>query len=123
MTEWGGQRDEALANMTRADMDMIRIGNCQGFRQLGSAVLSLCFMASGAAGLLYGGVGGKCWYAWDYTAGKLIAEEAGCVVTDIRGESFDLFGNSILVACNRSVWSRAVEILRPHLRKQESSPD
>jgi len=50
-------------------------------RRTGSAALDLCWTACGRFGL-YAELGLS---AWDFAAGKLIAEETGCIVTDIHG--------------------------------------
>ena len=51
-------------------------------RRTGSAALDLCWTACGRFGL-YAELGLS---PWDYAAGKLIAEEAGCRETDIKGQ-------------------------------------
>ena len=51
-------------------------------RRTGSAALDLCWTACGRFGL-YAELGLS---AWDFAAGKLIAEETGCTVTDIHGK-------------------------------------
>ena len=51
-------------------------------RRTGSAALDLCWTACGRFGL-YAELGLS---PWDYAAGKLIAEETGCRVTDIKGQ-------------------------------------
>ena len=50
-------------------------------RRTGSAALDLCWTACGRFGL-FAELGLS---AWDFAAGKLIAEETGCIVTDIHG--------------------------------------
>ena len=51
-------------------------------RRTGSAALDLCWTACGRFGL-FAELGLS---AWDFAAGKLIAEETGCIVTDIYGK-------------------------------------
>jgi myo-inositol-1(or 4)-monophosphatase len=51
-------------------------------RRLGSAALDLCFLAAGRVDAFFeAGLN-----AWDHAAGGLIAEEAGCVVSGLRGQ-------------------------------------
>ncbi len=51
-------------------------------RRLGSAALDLCFLAVGRLdGYFEAGLN-----LWDYAAGALIATEAGCVVSGLRGQ-------------------------------------
>lgn len=62
------------------------------FRFLGCASLAICYVG---AGILDG-----YWHyqlsPWDMAAAVLIAQEAGAIVTNIKGEQFDLWGKSIL---------------------------
>jgi myo-inositol-1(or 4)-monophosphatase len=56
-----------------------RVGD---IRRLGAAALDLCFVAAGRLDAFYeAGLN-----AWDFAAGGLVASEAGCVVTGLRGE-------------------------------------
>ena len=60
-------------------------------RLLGSAALSLSFLASGVAdGLIFAQPGGA--RSIDSPAGYLIAKEAGCVFSDLDGKSVDKIG-------------------------------
>ncbi len=62
----------------------------QDIRRFGSAALDLCYLAAGKAGAFF-----ECRLSpWDYAAGSLIAEEAGCVVTQIDGAPLDLLAKS-----------------------------
>lgn len=80
-------------------------------RRTGSAALDLCWTACGRFGL----------YAelslspWDFAAGKLIAEEAGCVVTDIDGQTLGFDGKPSIL-CGRK--TAAAEFLKA--REEES---
>jgi len=55
----------------------------QGVRRLGSAALDLCYVAAGR----FEGFWELALKPWDVAAGGLICEEAGVVVTNIRGEA------------------------------------
>jgi myo-inositol-1(or 4)-monophosphatase len=61
-------------------------GKTQGVRALGSAALSLCYLASGSAdgSWEYGT------YPWDVAAGLVIARAAGARLTDCRGDPYTL---------------------------------
>lgn len=53
-------------------------------RRMGAASLDLCAVADGEADAYFeAGLS-----PWDYAAGALIASEAGCVVTGLRGQSY-----------------------------------
>lgn len=65
-------------------------------RRSGSAAYDLCSVACGTAGLFFEAH----LYLWDYAAAGLICEEAGCVLTDIYGNSlrFDVRESSCIAA-------------------------
>jgi myo-inositol-1(or 4)-monophosphatase len=69
-------------------------GLTQGVRQLGSAALETCYVASGKLDGCYR----RGFSAWDVAAGTLIAEEAGGKVTDYRGRKLDLGGTEIVAS-------------------------
>ena len=71
-------------------------GLTQGVRQLGSAALETCYVASGRLDGCYR----RGFSAWDVAAGTLIAEEADGKVTDYRGRKLDLGGGTEIVASN-----------------------
>lgn len=60
----------------------------------GCASLDLCYVAAGR----YDGYWELDLEAWDMAAGALIASEAGGMVTNVNGNSFDLFGRSLLTS-------------------------
>ena len=65
-------------------------------RRTGSAALDLCWTACGRFGL-FAELGLS---AWDFAAGKLIAEETGCIVTDIHGNPLSYEGKPSIL-CGR----------------------
>lgn len=66
----------------------------QDIRRFGAAALDLCYLAAGRAGVFF-----ECRLCpWDYAAGSLIAEEAGCVVTQLDGEALRLTQKSSVLA-------------------------
>jgi myo-inositol-1(or 4)-monophosphatase len=77
----------------------------QDFRRAGSAALDLCYVACGRFDGFWE------WHLrpWDTAAGALIVREAGGMVSDFRGDAFDLYGaqtlasNGCLHAAMRSV--------------------
>jgi myo-inositol-1(or 4)-monophosphatase len=73
-------------------------------RRLGAASLDLCAVAAGRLDAYFeAGLN-----PWDYAAGALVAAEAGCVVTGLRGRSFD---GRMTVAAGRSSASALVALL------------
>jgi myo-inositol-1(or 4)-monophosphatase len=68
----------------------------QGVRRLGSAALDLCYIAAGRLD----GYWELSLKAWDIAAAGLIAEQAGALVTNIKGESDYLSPQVSVVAAN-----------------------
>jgi len=59
---------------------------CQGVRRTGSAALNLCYVAAGR----FDGFWAMSTKAWDVAAGILLLQEAGGVVSNLRGEPLAL---------------------------------
>jgi myo-inositol-1(or 4)-monophosphatase len=78
----------------------------RGVRRLGSAALDLCYTADGR----YDGFWELHLSAWDVAAGVLIAQEAGCLVTDFSGGSDWLFGGRVL-ATNPTLHDKILKVL------------
>ena len=68
-------------------------------RRSGTAAWDLCLLAEGITGLYYELRLGL----WDFTAGAVIAEEAGCVLTDIDGNELTYDGPSSVLAVSAGV--------------------
>ena len=66
----------------------------QGVRRLGAAAVDLCHVASGKVD----GFWEFDLKPWDSAAGILIAQEAGCVVSQMDGSDYSVYDNNILVA-------------------------
>lgn len=71
--------------------------NARGIRRLGSAAIDFCYLASG----VFDGFWEVYLHPWDICAGKLIAEEAGALVTDFDGNTIDIYSKKILASNNR----------------------
>lgn len=67
---------------------------CQGIRRFGAASLDLCAVARGTIDA-YWELNLK---PWDMAAGILVIAEAGGKVTDISGNTLDLFGKQVLTS-------------------------
>lgn len=80
--------------------------NCQAIRRAGSAVLDLAYTACGR----FDGFWEQSLFAWDMAAGALIVEEAGGIVTDMEGNTLDLFGKT-LAATNRLLHPNLIDLL------------
>lgn len=80
----------------------------QGVRRLGSAALDLCYVAAGRLD----GFWEIRLNAWDVAAGALIAQEAGALVTDVRGGPDFISKPQSVLAANPSLHARMLEILK-----------
>lgn len=76
-------------------------------RQLGSAALECCFVASGRTGaIMIPGV-----KPWDVAAGALIVREAGGKVTDFQGHEWNIDSKDIL-ASNNKIHNQLLDTLK-----------
>ena len=82
----------------------------QGVRRLGAAAVDICHVAKGSAD----GFWEYDLKPWDTAAGILIAKEAGCVITDLSGDPFDINDNNILIT-NRHIHQDMVNNIERYL--------
>ena len=75
---------------------------CQDIRRYGSASLDLCYVASG----VYDGFYEINLKPWDVSAGMLIVQEAGGMISDENGNEFDMFKSRGIVASNGLVHNK-----------------
>lgn len=74
-----------LADLLASDFNILK---------LGTTALELCYIASGAVdGFICSGD-----ELWDFAAGMVIAQEAGCMVTDWQGNPWDAIHSHLLIA-------------------------
>ena len=78
----------------------------QGVRRFGSAALDLCYVAEGK----FDGFWEFGLKPWDTAAGIIIANEAGCKVTNIKGQYFSIFDNNILTT-NQKINSEMIDLI------------
>ncbi len=83
--------------------------NAQGVRRDGSAALDLCHVACGR----YESFWELGLNPWDMAAGSLILEEAGGVVTDLKGGTFSNYKGQ-LVASNGLVHEEMLDLLKDY---------
>ena len=81
----------------------------QDIRRFGSAALDLCYLAAGRAGVFF-----ECRLCpWDYAAGSLIAQEAGCLVSTLEGGgAVDLFRKSSVLAGSPKAYQALLEVFQ-----------
>lgn len=84
------------------------IQGTHGIRSLGTAALTLCYVAMGAVEAYHiEGID-----AWDVAAGKLIIEEAGGIVIDTNGSELNLMAPKVIAACNQSIAEQLVKLCK-----------
>jgi len=79
----------------------------QAVRRLGSAALDLCYTACGR----FDGYWELKLSPWDQAAGYLILSEAGGMITDFKGDKFDIYGDEVL-GTNRFIHKQMMDVLK-----------
>lgn len=84
------------------------VSRARGIRTMGSAALTLCYVAMGAAEAYH------CdnLMPWDVAAGVLIIREAGGDVIDTNGGKFNIMSPKVLAAGNRKLAKDLVEVIK-----------
>ena len=80
----------------------------RGVRRIGSAAIDLCYVASGR----FDGFWELSLGPWDLAAGALIAEEAGAVVTDLKGDADYLQPPCPVLAANAHLHPKMLKLLQ-----------
>ena len=78
----------------------------RGMRRLGSAAIDFCYVANG----VFDGFWEVHLHPWDICGGKLIAEEAGGLVTDFKGKKIGIHSKQILCT-NGKIHDEMLEII------------
>lgn len=78
-----------------------------GIRTMGSAALTLCYIAMGAAEAYHT----DNLMPWDVAAGVLIIREANGVVIATNGEEFNVMSPSLIAACNQKLANQLVKLI------------
>ena len=115
--EFGYSRDtESITKMVQAVQRILQHG-CRAIRQVGSGCLDLCYVATGRLDVVYSGVASEGWKPWDYAAGLVICEEAGCIMesldksTAAESPNFDLYSKSVICAKSRALLEQCRNIV------------
>jgi len=104
--EMGYTRNQEDMDVLMGAQARVMLKGCKAMRQLGSGCLDLCFVASGRLDVVYAGLCDEGWKPWDYAAGLVICQEAGCTMESIKVQEtpgcdgFDLYGKSVLMLNN-----------------------
>ncbi len=86
-------------------------------RRMGSGELELCYVAAGRIEGFYMLDFNS---PWDVAAGSLMVAEAGGLSTNMRGEEWTL-GDRNILASNRAIHNRVLEILKENLQNIEKN--
>ena len=84
--------------------------NTRGVRRIGSAAVDLVYMACGRFDAFFE----YSLHAWDVAAGAFIAQQAGAVIEDFKGEENWLFGKEI-VSVNPQLRSEFNALIKEYL--------
>ena len=106
--EFGYSRDTTnVTTIMNGLQKVIESGCPRAIRQFGSGCLDLCMVASGRIDIVYAGLANEGWKPWDYAAGLVICEEAGCIMEaidqDNDEEGFDLYSTSVICGVSREL--------------------
>jgi myo-inositol-1(or 4)-monophosphatase len=99
----------------------VLLGKCLGLRALGSAALTLGYVAKGVIDA-YNIEDLK---PWDIAAGALIVQEAGGIVIDVNGGKYNIMKPNIVAAGNQKLADEIREIvveIDRKLEKEGNSP-
>lgn len=113
-------------------INAVLLTKCHGLREMGSSVLSLCYLAAGKLDAVHGGCAGTRifihqhvyfnmliiqfragdgGYSWDYCAGSLLVTEAGGVVHGIEGGPYNIDCRSILAASTLELHKELIGVI------------
>ncbi len=82
-------------------------GNFRGIRNFGAAALNMCYLAEGKFDVYFT----KIIKAWDVAAAKLVVEEAGGKVTDIKNKKWKL-NDKTMAASNKILHDKFIKLLK-----------
>lgn len=81
-------------------------------RNIGSAALALAYVAAGR----FDGMLHRFANAWDYAAGVLLVQEAGGVVSDLRGDAYTPRTRAVCAAASQGLATALLTLLEPSAR-------
>ncbi|KAM7390214.1 hypothetical protein PAMA_008410 [Pampus argenteus] len=105
LTEINFKNNPEQFNTMLANVNTILTIPVHGIRSPGSAAINMCLVACGSADAYYH-MGIHC---WDMAGGAAVVTEAGGVIVDISGGSFDLMSRRLIVASSKAIAERIVK--------------
>jgi myo-inositol-1(or 4)-monophosphatase len=84
-------------------------------RVTGSAALDFCFVAAGRAEMF----AEFCMSPWDCAAGSLIAQEAGCLVSDMAGKPLQFEEKTSVLVAHPAMYPSLLAAARPYVQNKE----
>ncbi|XP_029447417.1 inositol monophosphatase 1 [Rhinatrema bivittatum] len=108
ITELGSSRDPETVKIVLSNIERLLCIPIHGIRAVGTAAVNMCLVATGGADAYYE-MGIHC---WDMAAAAVIITEAGGVVLDTSGGTFDLMSRRIIAASSRELGERIAKELQ-----------
>lgn len=97
--------EEMISKTFKIAERFLRVGH--DIRRFGSAAYDMCCVACGRGEVMFEVVLNP----WDYAAAKLIIEEAGGRVTDMRGEELSIEKKCSVLAANKKAYDEAIKMV------------
>ncbi|XP_064642645.1 inositol monophosphatase 1-like isoform X2 [Lineus longissimus] len=108
LTDHGYSNDPTIVDIEYKNMRLVK-SHSRGIRSVGSAAMSMCLVASGAADGYYE-YGLHC---WDIAAGVLLVEEAGGINMDPLGGPLDIMSRGILCTSSKELAEQISKDIQP----------
>ncbi|XP_064409833.1 inositol monophosphatase 1 [Latimeria chalumnae] len=116
ITEVGSCRKPEFIKTVVSNMEKLLCIPVHGIRAVGTAAVNMCIVATGGADAYYE-MGIHC---WDIAAAAVIVREAGGVVIDTAGGTFDLMSRKVIAASSKAIAERiAKEVKEVPLERDE----
>ncbi|XXQ30141.1 Inositol-1-monophosphatase [Plasmodiophora brassicae] len=113
INEFGYGRDPATIDRMLGCLRKLLTNNVQSVRFFGSAALNMCSVACGRADVYFEGhtskIGPK---PWDFAAAEVVLTEAGGVISDQDGGTFDMTSGRVLCASSKALLDSIVDIMK-----------
>jgi myo-inositol-1(or 4)-monophosphatase len=117
---WSSRVENLADSVVQITVDLKDLGDTAGLddivtlsprvlrtRNIGSAALALAYVAAGR----FDAMVHRFAYSWDYAAGVLLIQEAGGVITNLRGEAFTPRTRDVCAAANQSLATGILTLL------------